>query len=345
MKRVLTIGLATILLVLAAGAGGLYAYDATRSDVIAEGITAGGIDVGGLNERSARDVLDRSLSAKVTKEVVIEYRDRRWTLRANDVEARLNADRMVREALRRTRRGNFVGRAFRDLQGHKVRASIPPRVAFSREKLDAFIESVAKQVNVAPVSARIDPNGIALNVTPSKPGRAVQKRFLKFRILRELRNPDSLHVALLPTRQLRPKLSTARLAVKYPAYVTIDRANFKLRLWKKLKLTRTYTIAVGQQGLETPAGEYEINDKQTNPSWHVPNSDWAGALAGRVIPPGPDNPIKARWMGFYNGAGIHGTDAIYSLGTAASHGCIRMAIPDVEQLYELVPLHTPIYVG
>ncbi|HWH54347.1 MAG TPA: peptidoglycan binding domain-containing protein, partial [Gaiellaceae bacterium] len=226
----LTIGLATILLVLAAGAGGLYAYDATRSDVIAEGITAGGIDVGGLNERSARDVLDRSLSAKVTKEVVIEYRDRRWTLRANDVEARLNADRMVREALRRSRRGNFVGRAFRDLQGHKVRASIPPRVAFSREKLDAFIESVAKQVNVAPVSARIDPNGIALNVTPSKPGRAVQKRFLKFRILRELRNPDSLHVALLPTRQLRPKLSTARLAVKYPAYVTIDRANFKLRL-------------------------------------------------------------------------------------------------------------------
>ena len=82
-----------------------------------------------------------------------------------------------------------------------------------------------------------------------------------------------------------------------------------------------------------------------NPSWHVPNSSWAGALAGRVIPPGPDDPIKARWLGFYNGAGIHGTDEISSLGTAASHGCIRMSIPDVEQLYPLVPLHTPIYVG
>jgi lipoprotein-anchoring transpeptidase ErfK/SrfK len=50
-------------------------------------------------------------------------------------------------------------------------------------------------------------------------------------------------------------------------------------------------------------------------------------------------------MGFYNGAGIHGTDATWSIGTAASHGCIRMTIPDVEDLYVRVPLHTPIYVG
>jgi lipoprotein-anchoring transpeptidase ErfK/SrfK len=182
-------------------------------------------------------------------------------------------------------------------------------------------------------------------VTPSHDGLAVQKRFLKFRILRQLRDPDSLHVALVPARTLRPHLSTARLAVKYSTFITIDRAGFRLRLWKNLKLARTYPIAVGRQGLETPAGEYTIDDKQVNPSWHVPNSAWAGALAGRVIPPGPDDPIKARWMGFYNGAGIHGTDEISSIGTAASHGCIRMTIPDVEALYPLVPLHTPIYVG
>ena len=82
-----------------------------------------------------------------------------------------------------------------------------------------------------------------------------------------------------------------------------------------------------------------------NPSWHVPNSAWAGDLAGRVIPPGPDDPIKARWLGFYNGSGIHGTDAIYSLGTAASHGCIRMSIPDVIELFDIVPLGTPLFVS
>jgi lipoprotein-anchoring transpeptidase ErfK/SrfK len=173
----------------------------------------------------------------------------------------------------------------------------------------------------------------------------VQKRFLAARILRQLRDPASPHFALVPTRTLHPHVSLARLTYKYQTFVTIDRAHFRLRLWKNLRLAHTYTIAVGRQGLETPAGQYEINDRQVNPSWHVPNSAWAGALAGKVIPPGPDDPIKARWLGFYNGAGIHGTEEISSLGTAASHGCIRMSIPDVEQLYPLVPLHTPIYVG
>ena len=77
----------------------------------------------------------------------------------------------------------------------------------------------------------------------------------------------------------------------------------------------------------------------------MPQSDWAGNLAGKVIPPGdPQNPIKARWMGIYNGAGIHGTDAISSLGTAASHGCIRMAIPDVVELFDEVPVASPVYI-
>jgi lipoprotein-anchoring transpeptidase ErfK/SrfK len=82
-----------------------------------------------------------------------------------------------------------------------------------------------------------------------------------------------------------------------------------------------------------------------NPSWYVPNRPWAGELAGQVIPPGPDNPIKARWMGIYDGAGIHGTDATWSIGRSASHGCIRMTIPDVVELYERVNLETRVYIG
>jgi lipoprotein-anchoring transpeptidase ErfK/SrfK len=146
-------------------------------------------------------------------------------------------------------------------------------------------------------------------------------------------------------RPVRPKLGLYGLSRRYSTYILVSRETFTLRLFKRLKLVKTYPIAVGRAGLETPAGEYTIDDKQVNPSWHVPLSSWAGDLAGRVIPPGPDDPIKARWMGFYNGAGIHGTDEISSIGTAASHGCIRMTIPDVEALYPLVPLNTPIYVG
>jgi lipoprotein-anchoring transpeptidase ErfK/SrfK len=149
----------------------------------------------------------------------------------------------------------------------------------------------------------------------------------------------------VPTRVVRPRWTEAALAKRYPTFIVVSRETFTLRLFKHLKLARTFRIAVGQAGLETPAGLYEINDKQVNPSWYVPNSAWAGDLAGQIIPPGPSDPIKSRWLGFWGGAGIHGTDNVSSIGSAASHGCIRMTIPDVEALYPLVPLHTPIYVG
>ena len=126
----------------------------------------------------------------------------------------------------------------------------------------------------------------------------------------------------------------------------VDRGAFQLRLYKDLKLKKSYRIAVGQVGLETPAGLYAIQNKAVNAAWTVPNSAWAGDMAGQVIPGGtPENPLKARWMGIFAGAGIHGTDQVGSLGSAASHGCVRMAIPDVIELYDQVEVKTPIYIG
>jgi lipoprotein-anchoring transpeptidase ErfK/SrfK len=160
--------------------------------------------------------------------------------------------------------------------------------------------------------------------------------------LLRLDGPRELRV---PAHPVRPQVGMPGLARHYGTYILVSRETFTLRLYKRLKLAKTYRIAVGRAGLETPAGEYTIDDKQVNPSWHVPLSSWAGDLAGRVIPPGPDDPIKSRWMGFFDGAGIHGTEETWSIGSAASHGCIRMTIPDVEDLYDRVPLNSPIYVG
>src|SRR5207247_5661106 len=99
------------------------------------GITAGGVDVGGLNAARARDVLQRSLGPKVGQGVVLMWGGRHWTLPAADIDARLGVDRMVREALQRSREGNFLGRAVRDLGGGEVRAAVPLRVADRRQKL------------------------------------------------------------------------------------------------------------------------------------------------------------------------------------------------------------------
>jgi lipoprotein-anchoring transpeptidase ErfK/SrfK len=144
---------------------------------------------------------------------------------------------------------------------------------------------------------------------------------------------------------VKPKVTTAELGRKYPTLVTVNRDGFRLTLFKNLRRVKTYPIAVGAIGLETPAGLYTIQNKQVNPTWNVPDSEWAGKLAGKSIPPGPDNPLKARWMGIYNGAGIHGTSDLGSLGSAASHGCVRMAVTDVIDLYERVDVGTPVYIA
>ena len=141
-------------------------------------------------------------------------------------------------------------------------------------------------------------------------------------------------------------MTTAELAAKYPAYIVVDRATFRLKLYSHLKLARTYEIAVGMEGLETPAGLHHIEWKQVNPPWYVPKKAWAGSLAGTVVPPGPGDPLKARFMSFEGGAGIHGIDPseYSSIGHDASHGCVRMRIPDVIDLYARTPVGTPVYI-
>ena len=136
------------------------------------------------------------------------------------------------------------------------------------------------------------------------------------------------------------------LVKQYPTVVTIDRSGFKLRLFKNLKFSRMYGIAVGAAGYDTPSGQYRIQNKTVNPAWTAPNKPWAGLYAGRTVPGGaPDNPLKARWLGIANGVGIHGTGAEYSIGSRASHGCIRMRVADVIDLYDRVPVGTPVLIG
>jgi lipoprotein-anchoring transpeptidase ErfK/SrfK len=131
----------------------------------------------------------------------------------------------------------------------------------------------------------------------------------------------------------------------YPSFITIDRAAFRLRVYSHLRFVRGDPIAVGQLGLQTPAGLHHIQNKVVNPSWLAPFSSWTGSLAGQVIPPGPGDPLKARWLGIFNGAGIHGTDETWSIGHSVSHGCVRMTLLDVIDLYDRVRVGTPVYIG
>ncbi len=322
-----------------------YFYDSAHSETIANGVTVGGIEVGGLSATTARQRLATVLVPRLEEPVELVHAGRRFSIDPKHARLRVDVDRMVDEAVEVSRDGSLLERVVRQVRGTPVMAKIRIRAVYTQSSLQRFVEDVAAKVDRRPRSARVVPAATKLEAVPARWGLSVRRAMLAQELRTRLLDPHASRTLAVPTRPLKPALTTRGLWRKYETYITVSRGTFKLILWRHLKRFKTYTIAVGQAGLETPSGTYTIDDKQVNPSWHVPNSAWAGELAGRVIPPGPDDPIKSRWLGFYNGAGIHGTDAVYSLGSAASHGCIRMAIPDVEELYDLVPLGTPIYVG
>jgi L,D-transpeptidase catalytic domain/Putative peptidoglycan binding domain len=351
MRRRLLVagGLVLALGGVAVSAGGAYAYfwDRSNLDRIAKGVHVAGIDVGGLSAPDARVRLDRLLNERLGKPVLLTYRTHRFTVRPTSAGLRVDVARMVDAAVTISRRGGLAHRLLRDLRGKRLDTDVPLRAALSATHVSTLVDHVASVLDRPARSARIVPRPLAtgLRIVPSRAGLAVKRPALERAITAALLSIDGSRTVPVPTHAVAPRWWTTTLGRRYGTLILVSRETFTLRLYKHLKLVKTYPIAVGRAGLETPAGFYDINDKQINPSWHVPNSAWAGDLAGRVIPPGPDDPIKARWMGFYNGAGIHGTTEDWSIGTAASHGCIRMHIWDVEQLYDLVPLHTPIYVG
>jgi lipoprotein-anchoring transpeptidase ErfK/SrfK len=330
------------------GAVGVYAYDASRDDLIADGVTVGGVSVGGMRAGEARAAIEDQLTTPLQKPLVVRYQKRRFRLSAADAHLRVAAERMVQDALDKSREGNVISRTVREITGEDPdEAELPARVSYSRKAVDELVAKVEKQLNQPAQDAEVTFSGTSLGTVEGQNGVSVKTAKLRHAIRSELVLAHADRVVEVSTKVVKPEVTQAELASQYPAVITINRAGFELRFWRNLELVKTYPIAVGQVGLETPAGLYHVQNKAVDPAWTMPYSDWvAPEDQGRVIPGGvPENPLKARWMGIYAGAGIHGTDATYSLGTAASHGCIRMAIPDVIELYDQVPVSTPVYIA
>jgi lipoprotein-anchoring transpeptidase ErfK/SrfK len=345
MGRKSKIALIAGVLLLVVLVGVAYAYDSSQSDTIPDGVTIGGVDVGGMDEAEAKRAVRRQLLAPLRHSLRVSYDGESWTLNGKSLRLHADLDQAVEEAVEAGRDAFLPARIVRYVSGGEVDKSISADVTYSQRAINRFVRHVADEIDREPQNASVDASGASLEVTPAQYGRKLRDNLLTRQLRAAVLNAGADHSIAARTHSMKPEVTGKEVAAEYPSYLTLDRGSYTLRLWEHLKLAKTYTVAVGQVGLETPEGLYSIQEKVENPTWHVPESDWAGSLAGQDIPPGPSNPIKARWMGIYEGAGIHGTEETSSLGTAASHGCVRMAIPDVEELYDRVEVGTPIYIG
>jgi lipoprotein-anchoring transpeptidase ErfK/SrfK len=123
--------------------------------------------------------------------------------------------------------------------------------------------------------------------------------------------------------------------------IVVDQTRLRLYFYLFGKLKFTFPVATGQPAWPTPNGTFRVVVMSKDPTWIPPDSPWARGL--EPIPAGPGNPLGTRWIGTSApGVGIHGTPSDWSIGTHASHGCIRMHIWQVEQLYEYVKVGMPV---
>ena len=110
--------------------------------------------------------------------------------------------------------------------------------------------------------------------------------------------------------------------------IVVSLEDRKLALVEDGQMKKVYTVAVGKPTTPSPTGTFTIARRVKNPVYQH---------EGKVVQPGPANPVGSRWMGLnVKGYGIHGTNEPKSIGKAASHGCIRMAKKDLEEMYEMV---------
>jgi hypothetical protein len=345
--RATALVLSVMLLVLvASGTVGVYAYDESTRDVIADGVAIGATEVGGMTGEEASELVRNELLEPFEEPLVVDgHGDEEFRLTAKEARIRADVSGMVADALAAGRDQGLLGRTWRGLSGGELDRRIEPRVAFSTEAVQRLVDRVRVDADRDPREAEASVTATSVSVKEGRDGIATDVDQLKDDVMAAMTDPDSDRVVEARFDRVEPELTEEEAREKYSTVLTVDRPNFRLRLFKDQEVVESYPIALGEAGQDTPTGTYDIANKAVDPAWNVPNSDWAGSLAGTVVPGGtPQNPLKARWLGIYNGVGIHGTDARDSIGTNASKGCIRMLIEDVKVLYERVPVGTIVYI-
>ncbi len=334
-------------LILTSGAVVAFAVDKTQDTTLAKGLRVAGIPVGGMTVEQAKKKLDATVNEKVLQPVTVTYRNKAFTLSPQRARMKVDIDSAVQDALRRSRDGGIVGRTLRRLSRQKVRADIRPEVLYSSSQVRRWVERIGQSLHVHPVNARLKFKGGELKPVEHKSGIKLKAKKLIKDVEERIGTIKGSRDVEAQISVQNPKITTAELASANPTVLTVDRSAFEVTLWKNLEKAKTYQIAIGRAGQDSPDGKFKILNKAVNPAWYVPDKPWAGDLAGKVIPPkDPKNPIVARWMGVtYDGVGFHGTKDEASIGTSASAGCFRMRIPEIKKLYKKVEVNTPVYIS
>jgi len=335
--RVVTFLLATLLATFTVSATWAAVDDYMLRDTLPRGATIAGVDVSELSRDDAGRVVEESVKGPLLAPVTVTFRGRPATvdpatLTAVDVDDVLDRAALPRETATLPQRvvwrvtGQAYGRDTTDV------------ISVDATKVAEWVAAEKRRVSIPAVNATVTVSGSKLTIKPSQPGISFDATTAVSDLSQALISGTKT-VALVETTTT-PKVTTKKLGKT----IFVSTSKRTLTLYNGAKVEKTYRCAVGMPGYPTPLGWWKIVQKRYLPTWRNPGSDWGKDMPAS-IPPGPNNPLGTRALNLNaSGIRIHGSSADYSIGTAASHGCMRMHMWDIEDLYPRVPLGTRVII-
>ncbi len=331
--------------------GAAYAYDQNTDGRFLPGVRVAEVDVEGQRPAEVIANVDARFRAEGSKQIPVSVAGAKAKASPSLEELGLRADTaaVVARAEADERSMGMVKRVRHRLFAKPVDRSYPVRFRLDPGRATAVMSKLAKEVDRKPEDARIDTSSGLVNIVPSVPGQALDQKVGESKLIElgeRLANGEAAPTDASAAAGVEVPVQTIQPKVSNFADVILIRTNEnKLYHYENGALARTYTVATGTPQYPTPKGRFQIVLKRFRPTWVNPDPGGWGASLPASIPPGPGNPLGTRALNLNApGIRIHGTSNVASLGTAASHGCIRMSIGESEALFDRVEQGTPVII-
>lgn len=329
---------AMLMLALSAGFAWSVADDYAASRIVPSGVSFQGVELGGLNAAEAAAQIDQQVADTWMQPIEVVHGAQVFTLDPQE-SLRVDVDAIVAAAFDFNSVATVAERSYRRIANKPVAVEVEPVLSVAGDSLTGWIESVASRVDSPSVDATITIVEGSIVTTHSATGTATDVDAATKVITEALL--AGKRTVQLPVTVVEPQVKDDELGKT----IVVDISQRRLTLYSGMSVEKTYGVAVGTPGYPTPKGSFEITLKRYRPSWSNPAPNGWGKDMPASIPPGPSNPLGTRAMNLnYPGIRIHGTNKNSSIGTAASHGCMRMHRWDIEDLYERVEVGTPVLI-
>ncbi len=328
---------ASVAFALSLGLAYAVADDYAQRAVVPSSVTAVDVDLAGLSRSAAIEAVRAGVEAPLMEPIVVACDGRERVLDPSTFVS-IDTTGMVDEALAPRRSASFSERLNYRLFGAPARTEIPLRLSVDTTAVAAWVAGLSAEVDRAAVDASLTVSGTKVHIRPSEDGVVVDRAGATAIIVDSLTGGAKLVDLPLVTRAPRVTEDS------FGKTIVVSLSRRRLYLYDGDNLTHSYGVAIGAPGFGTPRGWWKIVNKRYMPTWRNPGSAWAQGMPDS-IPPGPGNPLGTRALDLDAPAiRIHGTSKSWSIGRAASHGCMRMHRWDIEDLYDRVSVGTRVVI-